>query len=253
MAVLECRDVSKYFGEFPALTNVRLSINNGEVLGIVGPNGAGKTTLFNVITGYLKPDTGQVIFQGEQVHKLKPHQIFRRGIARTYQITQCFDTLSVLGNMLVAAHYGGISSNSGSSREGAREHCLRILEFLGLSDKAGVPGGVLSLYYKKLLMIGTALAVNPRLLLLDEPLAGLNPAEIRITLQLVKEVNKTGVTLGVIEHNMRELMNVSSRMIFLSHGQSIAEGTPSEIASNPRVIEEYVGMRIGGGGVAGVQ
>ncbi len=236
--LLEARNVTKRFGEMAAVNNLSFTVREGEILGIAGPNGAGKTTLFNVISG-VYPAEGKIIFDGQNIAGLGPHHICRRGLARTFQTPVVFSSLSVYDNVKVGVHFG-----SGASRRQEKEIIDELLDFVGLSAKRDQLARNLPLIDKKLTMVAAALATRPKLLLMDEPLGGLSPAEIKLTIALVEKISqKLGITLLVIEHIMRVLAGISSRLMILHNGEIIATGSPEEVVRDERVIEVYLGGR----------
>jgi branched-chain amino acid transport system ATP-binding protein len=235
--ILEIRDVSKNFGGLQALCDVTLELPEGEILGLIGPNGAGKTTLFNIINGVYPPSQGKVFFLSEDVTAQKPYRMAKMGMARTHQIVQPLEELSVRENVMVGACFG--KEDHGLSR--AREIAEEVLDFVGLGERKDQLASSLNVAQKKRLEMARALAARPKLLLLDEVLAGLNPSEISDMVKTVAEIRQQGVTIIMIEHVMHAVMNVSDRMIVLDYGELIAEGTPEEIQNNERVIEAYLG------------
>ncbi len=235
--ILQVEDVTKTFGGLVALSDVTFQVEEGEILGIIGPNGAGKTTLFNAISGVFKIDKGKVIFKGKEITKLPPNQRAQLGIARTHQIVKPLDDLSVVENVMVGACFGKGNAGLASARRKAGE----VLEFVGLEGKGDVLAGKLNVPEKKRLEMARALASDPDLLLLDEVLAGLNPAEISNMLEVVKAIRNKGITILMIEHLMHAIMNVSDRVMALVYGRKISEGTPKEVANDPQVVEAYLG------------
>jgi len=236
MPLLEVRNVSKNFKGLSALSNVSVEIQEGEIVGLIGPNGAGKTTLFNVITGFTIPESGQISFKGEDIVGLKPYQICRMGLVRTFQIVKPFLDLTVLENVLAGAY------NSASNRKEAVDIALEVLEFAGLADRKNDLAGILTIADLKNLELVRALATKPAICLLDEAMSGLNPKEIDDMLGTIKRVRSSKkVTLFIIEHTMRVIMNVSDHIFVLDHGEGIAKGTPSEVTCHPKVIEAYLG------------
>jgi len=238
MAVLELRNVTKKFGGVTALNNISLSVKENEIVGLIGPNGSGKTTAFNIISGFLKPDSdqGSIYFDGEDITGLKPHEICMRGVGRTFQIPKPLESFSVLDNVAVA-----VLAKKGGAPSRAREEAYQVLKFLGLLDKAYMMPPNLTLPDRKRLEVARALALEPRLLLLDEVLAGLTPSEIDQALELIKSINERGIAIMMVEHVMRAVMNVSERVIVLNEGRKIAEGPPTEISQNEEVIRVYLG------------
>jgi len=232
---LELKGVSKSFGGLKALSNVSLDLEEGEILGIIGPNGAGKTTLFNAITGFFNPDGGEIRFRGERLIDLKPHQICQKGLVRTFQIVKPFLQLSVLDNVIVAA------LNRAKTTREATEKASRTIELVGLKEREDTLATGLTLPHRKRLELARALATDPRLLLLDEVMAGLTPAEVDELIRLLRTIHQQGITILLIEHVMRGLMALSRRVVALNYGVKIAEGTPEEIVKNSQVIEAYLG------------
>jgi len=235
LPLLELKRVSKSFGGLKALSNVSFDLEEGEILGIIGPNGAGKTTLFNAITGFFNPDGGEIRFKGERLIDLKPHQICQKGLVRTFQIVKPFLQLSVLDNVIVAA-----LNRSKTTRE-ATEKASRTIELIGLKEKEDTLATGLTLPHRKRLELARALATDPRLLLLDEVMAGLNPAEVDELIRLLKAIHQQGITILLIEHVMRGLMALSKRVVVLNYGEKIAEGAPEDVVRNRQVIEAYLG------------
>ncbi|MCX8116743.1 MAG: ABC transporter ATP-binding protein [Desulfobacterota bacterium] len=235
MALLTVKAVSKNFGGLKAVSQVSFELQTGEILGIIGPNGAGKTTLFNVITGFLKPDSGEVWFNGENLVGLKPHQICQRGMVRTFQLVKPFAELTVLENVVVAA------LNRARTIKEAREKAIRTIELVGLKEKMNAQASGLTIGQRKRLELARTLATEPKLLLLDEVMAGLTPTEVDELIHLLKEVNHRGVTILLIEHVMRGLMALSRRVVVLNYGQKIAEGVPTEVVRDRQVIDAYLG------------
>lgn len=240
MPLLEVSNVSKNFGGIKAVKNVSFIIEEGEIIGLIGPNGSGKTTLFNLINGIYPPSNGKIYFQGEDITNLKPHERCERGIGRTFQIVKPFLNMTVLENVAVGVLFG---SKGLRNREMAEKEAWEILELTGIAHKASAPARDLTLTEQKRLELAKALATKPKLLLLDEVVAGLSPAAAIEAMNLVKKVHATGVTVFVIDHVLRAVMGFSDRVIVLDHGEKIAEGKPEEIANDRRVIEAYLGER----------
>ena len=233
--ILTLDQISKRFGAVVVADNIDLPLLRGEALGIIGPNGAGKTTLFNVISGYYRPDGGRVVFDGRDVGGLPPHVICRLGLTRTFQLVKPFGNLSVMDNAMI-----GALTRLGRVRV-ARLEAERVIATCGLTPHAAARAKALPIGLRKRLEVARALATRPRLLLLDEVMAGLNPSELAGMIELIRRLHADGVTLIVIEHIMAAMMRLARRIVVLHHGEAIAEGTPGEIASDRRVIDAYLG------------
>jgi branched-chain amino acid transport system ATP-binding protein len=233
--VLRLEAVTKRFGGLTAVRAVSLDVRAGDLLGIIGPNGAGKTTLFNVIAGYYRPEAGRVLFDGRDITGLAPHAISRLGLTRTFQIVKPFGNLSVADNVMI-----GALTRLASTRQ-ARVEAERVIALCGLAAHARARAKALPVALRKRLEVARALATRPRLLLLDEVMAGLNPAELGGIVDLVGRLHAEGVTLIVIEHVMAAMMRLARRIVMLHHGEKIAEGTPTEITRDRRVIDAYLG------------
>ena len=238
MPILEGKGVTKYFGGLAAVSNVDFTVEQGEAFGLIGPNGAGKTTLFNLISAALTTKSGTIKFKGENITGLKPYKICRMGIARTFQTVKVFPDLPALSNVLLGLHFG--MSPGLSSKDAVRE-ATGLLEFVGLSALKATPAKDLTLANQKRLEVARALATDPELLLLDEMMAGLNPTELAQAMELIARIRNKGITIIMIEHVMKAIMNVCERIMVLHHGQKIAEGTPQEIATSEKVIKVYLG------------
>jgi branched-chain amino acid transport system ATP-binding protein len=239
MSLLEGKKISRSFGGIEALLRVDFWVEEGEIVGLIGPNGAGKTTLFNVITGTYPPTSGAIFFEGQPITGMKPDRICRMGIARTYQLVRTFAGLSVLENVLVGGFFGSKSGRKSDS--GAVEDALTWLDFLGIGQYVDRPVEGLTMAMRKKVEVARALATHPKLLLLDEVMAGLTPTEIEDMIHVVREIQQRGVTVVIIEHHMQAVMNLSNRIIAIHYGQKIAQGTPEVVAGNQKVIEAYLG------------
>jgi branched-chain amino acid transport system ATP-binding protein len=235
--LLELIEINKYFGGLQVLSDVSFSIHEGEIVGLIGPNGAGKTTLFNVITGIYRPSQGVIRFRDRDLSRLKPHQISRRGIARTFQLVRVFPTMTVLENVLVGAKYG-----KRSTKREAFKDAFRCMEILKLMDVRDTVVSHLTFSDRRLVEIARAIAAKPGLALLDEPLAGLNPTETEIIMALIEEIREEhGISILWIEHKIDAVFNVCDKVVVLDYGRKLAEGTPEEVANNEQVVEAYLG------------
>jgi branched-chain amino acid transport system ATP-binding protein len=252
--ILEGTNVTRWFGGLCALREVQFSIEAGEILGLIGPNGAGKTTLINLITGYYAPNSGQIKYDDKDIAGLSPHTINKLGISRTFQIVRIFPKLTVLDNVrsgLVDRRrrspwrvaLDSIIKNPEVQMTGAagESRALELLEFVGLTDYRNELAANLPFAYSKRLEIARALATNPKILLLDEPSSGLNPKEQNDQVTIIRRINEQGITILIVEHVMKVIMDISRRILVLHYGEKIAEGTPDEIYKNTRVIEAYLG------------
>jgi branched-chain amino acid transport system ATP-binding protein len=238
-ALLSLNDVSRRFGGLNAVDGVSLTVDQGEIIGLIGPNGAGKTTLINLITGVHPATRGRVRFDNHDITGMKPYQIARLGLARTFQIVQPFPRMSVVENVAAGALFCGHAGNVREAEAVAREH----LAFTGLHELADRPAASLTLARRKRLELAKSLAMRPRLLMLDEVNAGLNPTEIEEALGIIRKIAEQGVTIIVIEHLMKVVLSISHRVAVLHHGQLIAQGEPRSIVSDKRVIEAYLGAK----------
>ena len=235
--LFELSNVTKYFGGLHVLSDVSFNVDEGEIVGLIGPNGAGKTTIFNVITGIYRPNSGAIRFRGKDMVGLKPHHICRSGIARTFQLVRIFPTMTVLENVLVGSVYGKRGAKKSALDEALE--CLKILDLLELKDTVSAH---LTYSDRRLIEIARALAANPGLALLDEPLAGLNPTETEKIMGVIQDIKEThGVSILWIEHKIDAVFNICDKIVVLDYGRKLAEGNPEEIASNKKVVEAYLG------------
>ena len=248
MLILEVQNVTTRFGGLTALDNVSISVEQGEIHGLIGPNGAGKSTIFKNIAGFLKPTGGEIIFDGVSITGRSPSKIAIAGIVRTFQETVLFQELSVFENVLIGIHKVAktniLSAILGLDRvkqAQGRTNAEEVLEFMGLSDRAMQKAGELPLGSKRALAIAIALASKPRLILMDEPFAGMNPEETAKVMELVRKVRESDVTIILVEHNMKAVMGLCDRLSVLNFGALLAQGTPQEVRNNPEVISAYLG------------
>jgi branched-chain amino acid transport system ATP-binding protein len=238
MTLLEVKELSKHFGGVVALDGVNIKVDKGELVGIIGPNGAGKTTLYNCVTGFYPPTSGRVFFDGKDVTGLPSHKLCRMGMARTFQIPRPFMSMTLLENVMVGALGAGMSLRE------AKEKAKEIVSFLKLEEQANKPISKLNFNYRRRCELARALATNPKLLMLDETFAGLNPSEIDEMVKLVRKIHESGVTIMLTEHVMKVVMSLAERIVVLHQGKVIAEGLPREVVNDSRVVEAYLGQRI---------
>lgn len=250
MALLEAHNLSKHFGGLAAVNNVDLQVHEGEIVGLIGPNGAGKTTCFNLLSGFLPPTTGTVVFKGETISGFKSHHIVKRGLVRTFQLTTLFQDMTVLENVLMGLHLYS-QRGPGQVLFGRRTYpadevarSKEVLEFTGLAAFAEQLAKNLPHGHQRTLGIAMALAVRPQLLLLDEPVTGMNLDESQHVMDLVKTIRHRGTTILLVEHNMKAVMGTCERIVVLNFGHKLAEGTPAEVAANPEVIAAYLGAGV---------
>jgi len=253
-AILQVRGLSKRFGGLVALESIDMDILHSEILGIIGPNGAGKTTLFNAISGFFQPSNGRIFLEGDDITDLRAHAIALRGICRSFQSTTLFMDLSVLDNVFTGFHMSYRTPfwkrwlrtpAALAEEENLRGQALEILGFMGLDGQSDEPAKNLPHGHQMILSVCIALATRPKLLLLDEPVTGMNPEEIETMIGLIRRIRERGVTIALVEHNVRTVMNLCDRVMVLNHGVKIAEGLPEQIRENDRVIEAYLGRTKG--------
>ncbi len=236
--ILEVKGLLKAFGGLLAIRNLDLAVDEGEIIGLIGPNGSGKTTLFNLISGVLTPDEGEIKFKGRDITGLKPNKVCQNGIARTFQLTKPFAQMTALQNVMIGRMYG---SEPVLSIKKAEQECEKILKFIGLGGKNLSMAATFGMVDRKRLEIARALATKPKMLLLDEMMSGLTPTEMADAVDLVKAIGDSGVTLIVVEHVMKAILGISNRLVVLNYGEKIAEGKPQEVVNNQKVIEAYLG------------
>ncbi len=248
MTVLEIHNVTKQFGGLVALNDVSFRVEEGEIRGLIGPNGAGKSTMFKNIAGFYRPTHGKILFQSQDISGCKPHSIARMGVVRTFQETTLFKEMTVFENVLVGCHlqaesglFAAIFNTDRERQRAAEEKSLEVLEFLGLSERKNDLASSLPLGSQRALAVAIALASSPRLLLLDEPFAGMSQEERHILMDLLRKIQQSGVTMILVEHDMSAVMGVCGFLTVLNFGSLLAEGTPDEVRKNERVIEAYLG------------
>src|SRR5213593_45147 len=244
LSLLEVSGVTKHFGGLTALAGVDISVEAGEIVGLIGPNGSGKTTLFHCIAGVLRPDGGDVRLRGESLIGAAPHVVCARGVGRTFQLVRVFPQLSAVDNVLAGQSHRAesvVAAFAGASTTTVRARALALLQFMGLDDQAATPASELSYGQQRLLELAAVLMGEPRLILLDEPTAGVNPVLVDRLLARLREINRSGITIVLIEHNMEAVMSLSGRMYALAMGRTIAEGAPEALRESPAVLEAYFG------------
>jgi len=240
--LLNCEDVCKSFGGLQALNDIDLNLSNHEIIGLVGPNGSGKSTLLNIISGYYRLDSGTIRLMDEEISKLPAHRICEKGIARTSQIVQSFPEMTTIENVLIGALFGG--NKKGIAKKDSVKRSKELLDFVGVPpSKFNISVKNLNLAELRRVQLAKALATEPKLLLLDELLAGLNPREIDEAIMLIKKIRDQGITILIVEHVMRVIMGLCDRVVVLHHGEKIAEGTPQEIIKDETVIKLYLGKK----------
>jgi branched-chain amino acid transport system ATP-binding protein len=237
MALLELQAVTRHFGGLRAVGGLSFAVEPGEIVGLIGPNGAGKTTVFNLVTGFVRPSSGRILLEGRSLAGLRPHAVVRRGVARTFQIVKPFPGLTAKENVTLAAFLRH------ARRGEAEAAALGVLEEVGLAHRARELAGQLTLLDQKRLELARALATGPRLLLLDEPMGGLNPSEVDLASAIVRKIRARGVAVVLVEHVMKAIMRISDRVVVMNQGEKIAEGAPAQVVADPAVLAAYFGKR----------
>jgi branched-chain amino acid transport system ATP-binding protein len=242
MALLQTQSLSKSFGGIKAVDDCTFEVEEGSISALIGPNGAGKTTVFNLISGLLKPDLGRITFNGERIDRKRPHQITRRGVSRTFQISRDLQEMTLLENLIVQSPTTSFADLfKGSMLEHERDHALELLDFVGITHLAEEKSKNLSYGQKKLMEFASTLMTEPRLILLDEPAGGVNPALLEEIIERIKLLNKRGITFLIVEHNMDVVMNLCDPVIVMAYGTVLAKGAPQDIQNNEEVLEAYLG------------
>ncbi len=243
MTLLEIRDLKKSFGGIKAVDGCSFDVAENTITALIGPNGAGKTTVFNMINGLHMPDSGAIRFKGRNIEKLEPHQITRRGISRTFQISRQLNELTVLENLVVQSPSSGLADLFKQSILGEeRERGMELLEFVGIAELAGQPAAKLSYGQKKLMDLAAALMAKPSIILLDEPAGGINPALLDVIIDRVQKLREQGMTFLIVEHNMDVVMSICDPVVVMAYGKVLAEGSPTDIQANDNVLEAYLGV-----------
>lgn len=249
--ILDVQDLCIRFGGIQAISNLTFSVHEGELVSLIGPNGAGKTTAFNAISGFLRLTSGQILYRGQAINGMKPHQIAGLGLVRTFQKTSLFENSTVFENILTGLHHRGqrrtwevvlALPRVADEERRLREEAKEIIDFVGLASRSMDLAGALPYGEQRLLGVGIALAARPQLMMLDEPVSGMNPTETLRFMQMLKRIRQRGMSILLVEHDMRMVMSVSDRVIALNYGSVIADGTPTEIQHNPEVIRIYLGQ-----------
>jgi branched-chain amino acid transport system ATP-binding protein len=242
MALLQTQELSKSFGGIKAVNDCTFEVEKGSISALIGPNGAGKTTVFNLISGLLKPDSGSITFNGERIEGKRPHQITRRGVSRTFQISRDLQEMTLLENLIVQSPTTSFADLfKGSMLEHERDHALELLDFVGITHLAEEKSKNLSYGQKKLMEFASTLMTEPRLILLDEPAGGVNPALLEEIIERIQQLNKRGITFLIVEHNMDVVMNLCDPIIVMAYGTVLAKGAPQDIQNNEEVLEAYLG------------
>jgi branched-chain amino acid transport system ATP-binding protein len=239
MSILDIKRLTKWFGGVRAIHSLDFAISEGEIVGIIGPNGAGKTTLINLITGFLKPDSGVIEYKGRNITYAESDEVARYGIVRTFQLVKPFVDLTVLGNVVIGRLYG---ADPAQNMKQAKAEAEELLHFIGLWEKRGMIVRTLTLADQRKLELARALGAKPGLLLLDEVIGGLNPVETGMLIQIIKKINSRNITVAFIEHVLKAVLELSTRVIVLNAGVKIAEGSPQQVINDPLVIESYLGV-----------